>query len=89
MRSYYIIVRDPAVALGIDSNAELIRKLDPIPVIDSYCCREAIERDILPQAFVYRVSVRYRKEAAKVPGVVRCRAKERARYPSAIIIRNC
>lgn len=89
MRQYFIIVRDSAVALGIDPNAELIRKLDSIPVVDSYCCRPAAIRDTLPPAFVYRVSVRYRKEAEKVPGVVRCRAKERSRYRSAIVIENC
>jgi len=89
MRSYFVTVRSHEVAKSIDPGAELVRTLPPGKVYRTYCCRPSEEVGGLPEAYIYKVRVNYRRDAEKAPGVVRCRAKEPKRYRTVVLIECC
>lgn len=87
-RHYFVTVRDPEAALALDRHCRLIRTLDPIPVIHSYCCSEPNIR-MMDRAFIYRVAVLGRKTAEKSPGVIRVRAREPDHYRERVLVEHC
>ena len=89
MRIYFITVRDHETPKAIDPGATLVRVLPPAPIYRRYCCRPSEDVGTLPEAYVYRVTVHSRREAERVTGVVKCRAREPERYPTGVCIEVC
>lgn len=89
MRTYFITVRDHETPKAIDPGATLVRTLPPANVYRTYCCRPSETAGTLPEAYIYRVTVKHRREAEKVTGVIRCRTKEPKHYRTAVCIECC
>lgn len=89
LRTYYVTVRNPTVALNIDPEAVHIRTLPATKLFRTYCCRPADVAGEVPVAYVYKVRVKYRKEAEKAKGVIRCRAKEPEHYKTVLCRQVC
>lgn len=88
MRTYYITVRSFEAAIAVDPIAQWIRTLPATVHVNSYCCREATVSPI-PEAYIYSVSVKCRREAEHAPGVIKCRAKEPEQYKKTLYSRVC
>lgn len=88
MRNYFITVRNEHTAFRVDPNATLVRVLPETVHVRSYCCKEP-DVSRVPPAYIYQVSVEFRREAEKADGVIKCRANEPKEYKKTLYSRVC
>ena len=88
MRSYFVTVRAFEDAIDIDPLAKYVRTLPATVHVSGYCCRES-ESHPVPEAYIYQVQVKSRRDAETAKGVIKCRAKEPEKYRTSMFTWVC